>query len=92
MKAIAIFQQNAFEINAAQNKILEGDTVIVPDEINETEDYLFCLQDVVRVWTRDNDSMVLVFSDGDSQRIMFEQHIWESIQNAIELRDKGFKG
>ena len=92
MKAIAIFQQNVYEISAARNKILEGDTTIVPEEIIKTEDYLFCLQDVVRAWVINETEIMMIYSDGDDQRVMFEPDLWEAIDTALKLKDKGFIG
>ena len=92
MKAIAIFQQNVYEISAARNKILEGDTTIVPEEIIKTEDYLFCLQDVCRAWVINETEIMMIYSDGDDQRVMFEPDLWEAIDTALKLKDKGFIG
>lgn len=92
MKAKAEFFENLQEIEIAKAKRAEGDLHIeIPDEEKTYSPFHFCLSDVVRAW-KNKDAIILIFNDGDCQRVQFTPELWQSVGESISMRDKGFRG
>lgn len=92
MKAKALFVNNADEIDAINERILQGENhLVVPDEEISEGEILFSISDVSRAW-RYEGNISIIWIDGMANRIAYDEEVWIAIQNKMWLNDKGYRG